>query len=148
MMTSFFSSVKGSSPITPVKKSAAVSENGLAELIQKLRGDEVKYLTVPKTFYDLDSSRYVAIFFLNEASNRQADENYGSIGELCEVTMDTLPSGIWKQAVDFSKKCETLYAANYGTEPDQNEEDGENNTVTTDDNKRETENEENSGVAG
>ena len=83
----------------------------IEEMTQKLRGDNVKIIWMPKKHYELDPSQYISVFFLSLiCSNIQKYPGIKDLKELCRYTLDySFPNDMWDNAVEWAEKCERKY---------------------------------------
>lgn len=80
----------------------------IEEIVQVLRGDNVKILWLPKQHYELDPSQYVAVVLLNEFARQTEGAETVNIDDCSEI-IDRFPDEIWTLAVEKAKFCEEFY---------------------------------------
>lgn len=79
-------------------------------ITQKLRGDTVKIIWIPKQHYELDPSEYISVFLLNEICLLVQDNKEGKdLKTLCLNALDHFPSEMWRKALKWTEKCEKIY---------------------------------------
>ena len=107
-MTDFFHSKKHSS-ITRVKPVQQQPKYKIEDITSAIRGDDVKILWIPKSHYELDPSRFVSVFLLNEVSHRLIATEDPDLKVCCLEAFKNLPDGIWKLAADYLDQCSEFY---------------------------------------
>lgn len=119
MLTEYFKSNKASSSASNIRPDTSDRESKLGNvrnLIEKqkqvLRGDDVRILWIPKQHSELDPSKFVAIFLLNEISLRLEQMEESDVLKGTEETFDLLPSELWSLATRYTKDCEEYYLKN------------------------------------
>lgn len=91
-------------------KSPADNELQVEKITQKLRGDLVKILWIPKDNLEVDPSQYLSIFLLNEIASALIDSPEDA--ELIDVVkdaVDVFPDGMWTRVVTIAAKFEDSY---------------------------------------
>lgn len=102
----------------------------IENIAQKLRGDTVKILWLPKSHLELDATQYVSVFLLNEISrlieNDEDDES--DVKTKCNRAIDLLPNQIWQNASEYVEDCENFYLPDdNASEDEDSEEDDKKN---------------------
>lgn len=108
-MTDFFQSTKSPSVKLPYRKSEDPQKNAIEEIVQKMRGDNVKILFMPQLHYELDSSQYVSVFLLSEISLLVESDEDADIKAHCIEAINRLPNAIWELAAKHVNDCEKIY---------------------------------------
>lgn len=117
----------------PYKKPEPAPKYNIETILTSLRGDKVRILWLPKSHYELDPSKYVAVFLLNEISQRleREEEVEGeeakTLRDLCAEGVDVLPNDIWTKIVELVDEISDEYLQDENRDDNQPDE-GEDNT--------------------
>jgi hypothetical protein len=120
--------IENSAPSAPYKKPVVIESSfqskrpfEIEEITQKLRGDNVKILWMPKRHSELDATQYISVFLLNEISRLIESENDEKKSK-CIAAINRFPNKIWETVSDYVQDCENYYMDDEALESDDNEE--------------------------
>lgn len=110
-MTRYFKAIRNSSAV-PCKKpiESKTVKSMIAAITQKLRGDNVRIVWLPKLHYELDPSQYISVFLLNEIYLLVHNNEDGKdLKTICSDALDRFPNETWGKAIQWANDCERKY---------------------------------------
>lgn len=126
----------------PYKKQEPAPKYNIETILASLRGDKVRILWLPKLHYELDPSKYVAVFLLNEISQRLdreeavEGEEAKTLKDLCAEGVDVLPSGIWTKIVELVDDISAGYLQDENRDDNEQDETEDNEQDDGEDNEQ------------
>lgn len=113
LMTDFLQKVKNATTSAENSKSPAKNaknELQVEKITQKLRGELVKILWIPKDNLEVDPSQYLSIFLLNEIASACIEAPKDTdLMDVVKDAIDVFPDGMWTRVVTIAEKFEDSY---------------------------------------
>lgn len=109
-MTDFLQKVKNATTSAENSKSPAKNELQVEKITQKLRGELVKILWIPKDNLEVDPSQYLSIFLLNEIASACIEAPKDTdLMDVVKDAIDVFPDGMWTRVVTIATTFENSY---------------------------------------